>query len=381
MRVLIGGLALMLTLSAASVVAAAPQPQPAAVAPAPEPGPEPGAEPVVSAPADDGEYRMDALMVDAIVARVQQNLQQRQDYYWGIAASGAAVFLGIITFVGFGQISDIRKNVREAVLIDLRNELAANSAFQESLGARIRNALLDETQAQTIALRNDMKLVRLGILSERIRANSEITDGDQATLRADLFDLAERQEVVATPAYRVALQYAVDLFYQRSGSAEIDRLDDQLGDVIRANREHLRPMVRMMQYYGLRVLGRMDAVEPSGESVERFLRYANALKANGYFEESAHYLVAWEMQAQSSGWERRIASIWSDVSHFTSQEKSSMYDNVAFCGDVQRLSNNPRPVHYALAAAMAAMTSKYQSEVADLKANYEATAAAATPGS
>jgi hypothetical protein len=313
----------------------------------------------------------EGLIAEALTARVADRVQQRQDYYWGIAVAVGAVFLGLFTFIGLGQVGDIRKNVRDAVLQDLRNELAGNAFFQESVAARIRGGLANEIEAQNERLQRDIKSVRLQVLSERALSDERVDQNDRAALRDDLFSLASFPDIVSSPAYRRALKNATDFFFQRGFSKEIDSLDDLLGKVICADRENLQPMIRMMQHYGQRVIGCSDEIEPGQETIDRFLRYANALKANRYFEESAHYVLAWELLKQKPGWEGRNKSVWQDVIYFHEREKSDLFDNIEFCSDIARQSPRPGPVHYKLSSAFGALREKYPEQIAALKTAFD----------
>jgi hypothetical protein len=343
---------------------AAPPPAPVSVAAS-----APSAPPAASAEAA-AAIRED-FVVDAIVARASDKMQQRQDYYWGIAAAVGAVFIGLFTFIGLGQMADIRKTTREAVLQDLRNDLAANTAFQESVAAKIRSSLLEEMREQTDRLGRDMKYVRLQVLSERVASNDQVDENDRAALRDDLLSLAGHADIVATPAYRVALRNATDFFFRRGASQEMDLLDDLLGDVICADRDNLRPMITMMQHYGLRVIGSKDEVEPGPDTIARFMKYANGLKRNGYFEESAHYVIALEMMMKQPGWEGRVDAVWRDVEHFSTHEKSELYNSIQYCSVVERLSDNPRPHHFRIVHAFTQLAERYAAHITPLQGAYQ----------
>lgn len=277
-------------------------------------------------------YDENELLYDALSARITEKLLTRQDTLFQLLGGGGAALIAILGFLGLGRLQDLRRSIRE----EIRQELASSSTFQESVASQIQQRLLSELSAQADTLRGDMQLVRLQVLLERIKAGGELDDNDRALLREGLFGLIKRPEVVNGPVYRIALELGVRDFFQRGRSAEFDQLDDEIGDVIRGQKENLDPMVRMMQRWR-------------------------------YFEYAAHYLLAHEVQTQGRDWEKRVASLWQDVGYFTDGEKAAMYDNIDYCSRLERMSPNPGPVHYRMADAFKAVTQRYPNEMATLE--------------
>lgn len=299
------------------------------------------------------------LLVDALVVRAQDRLQARQDYYWGIAAAAGAIVVALLTFFGFGQIADIRKNIRDGVLQDLRNEIENNESFRENVASRIQSGLMRELGGQEARLRQDMAFVRVQVLTERANRGEDLDSNDVDGIKEGLFSIVDRPDIVQTASFAALLQPALVVFFQRGLSREIDQIDDRLGDIITSSRANWRQQSSLLQHYGLRVIGRMDEVDVREPTLGRFLRYVNSLKRWDYYELAVHYLMAMEFDLRRPGWEKRIADAWNDIQHMSESEQAELHGNILYCSDVNRLSPSPKQVHYRMARIFGDLTNQY----------------------
>jgi hypothetical protein len=234
--------------------------------------------------------KVDQFVVDSIVANVafevEQRLSQKQDFYWGIAAGVGTVLIGFFGFLGLGQISGMRKQIRDGLFAEVKESVISDLGLRASMEASIGGALEARIGAQLTQVTQQVALSRLSFLSAKVDSGTGFSDYEKNALIEGLFVLKDSQAITSSNEFRESLGNVVRSFQGADLDAELDRVHDTLGpELLEAD---FKTAVNFMLNYAERVLG---SGNPANFEVERFLRYASALKRLNQYEDALPYLL------------------------------------------------------------------------------------------
>ncbi len=296
-----------------------------------------------------------------------ESVLSQLNVYISLIGGAAALIIFIVGFIGFSQLRDIKNGMSESINFDLLQELRNSSEFRRQIKAEIEADSLSDIGRDIRRLEKLINISRLRTLSEKVMESQSFSNEERDFLLQSLINLKDDHDVTSTPEYKEALRHCLSSFYAAGLWSHLDRIDENLSQIISNNAGSSSVM---LDVYARRLLGEMCYDEQEIGAVQRkFLFYSKSLMDLKYAEVASLHIIAFYIwkEGKSSKTDRLVLNIES----WTPQEIELFFKNLARrVGAEESIGGKKTPESITLAEKYKMMLNNYQEEFAKIKANY-----------
>lgn len=314
----------------------------------------PPAPPQTIKPLDDVTYEA---VIASSAARVEQSLRERQDLYWSIATTVGAVLVGVLAFLGYGQIKSVRDGLSEDVIRQLSN----SAAFKDTIANQIEDSVLRSLKEAQLAIERQIDFLNVRSIAEGLESAESFSGLQRDSLFDGLLRLKDDPVISKRPEFLSAVDQTFSSFFQAGLWDKIDALEVQLRQIALTNPGLVQSLIPSLGY---RILSESEVSTGVHAGLLMYLKAAKDLR----FPEAAYpFEFAYNLHVKPPGWERRIEIAFADAKSMATRDLSVCLRRMDLLSRASGIARNPRAYHERIAAKFQAVLDQYPEQVAMLR--------------